>query len=216
MRLTAKDLADTDPAGLILRLENRLTGLEALETKTRHEIDRLGIEAARAREGDQQPATRSSPAAAAGRPPRGSRFRRVDGSRRRRSHMSSGPPVERKGGAHSVRLPGTGSPRKPKRTWAGLAGSDTGGWSALAVRSAGRPCAATMRFIARELALLSLARRMFGDVNPFCNISVRPSGYVRGVRSVAACGGRGGDRHGHRFRKGCRSCAGLSVVASRA
>jgi hypothetical protein len=48
--LTAKDLADTDPAGLVIRLENRLTGLEALKAKALNEIDRLDTETARARE----------------------------------------------------------------------------------------------------------------------------------------------------------------------
>ena len=55
MRLTAKDLAEIDPAGLVIRLENRLTGLEALKTKTLNEIDRLGTEAARAREDHGKP-----------------------------------------------------------------------------------------------------------------------------------------------------------------
>jgi hypothetical protein len=55
IRLAAADLADTDPAGLIIRLENRLTGLESLKTKTVAEIDRLRIEAARAREDIEKP-----------------------------------------------------------------------------------------------------------------------------------------------------------------
>lgn len=50
IRLTAKDLAGTDPAGLVIRLENRLTGLEALKTKTLSEIERMRAEMARARE----------------------------------------------------------------------------------------------------------------------------------------------------------------------
>jgi len=65
VRLTAKDLADADPAGLILRLENRLTGLEALKTKTLNEIDRLGTEAARAREDNGKPFPQVSQLAAA-------------------------------------------------------------------------------------------------------------------------------------------------------
>jgi hypothetical protein len=48
IRLVAKDLAAMDPAGLVIRMENRLTGLEALKVKTVNEIDRLGTEAARA------------------------------------------------------------------------------------------------------------------------------------------------------------------------
>jgi len=55
IRLTAKDLADTDPAGLVIRLENRLTGLEALRTRTLNEIDRLGAEAGRAHEDASKP-----------------------------------------------------------------------------------------------------------------------------------------------------------------
>jgi len=48
IRLTAEDLASADPAGLVIRLENRLTGLEALKTRTLEEIGRLRTEAARA------------------------------------------------------------------------------------------------------------------------------------------------------------------------
>ena len=55
IRLTAKDLTDTDPAGLVIRLENRLTGLEVLKTRTAGEIDRLRIEAARAGEDIDRP-----------------------------------------------------------------------------------------------------------------------------------------------------------------
>ena len=65
VRLTAKDLADADPAGLILRLENRLTGLEVLRTKTLNEIDRLGTEAARAWEGHAKPFPQAGQLAAA-------------------------------------------------------------------------------------------------------------------------------------------------------
>ena len=50
IRLTAKDLAGLDPAGLVIRLENRLTGLEALKAKTLSEIERMRAEMARARE----------------------------------------------------------------------------------------------------------------------------------------------------------------------
>ena len=39
-----------DASGLIIRLENRLNGLEAAKTKTLHEIDRLHAEAAHASE----------------------------------------------------------------------------------------------------------------------------------------------------------------------
>jgi hypothetical protein len=49
IRLTAKDLAGLDPAGLVIRLENRLNGLEALKTKTLSEIERMRAEIARAR-----------------------------------------------------------------------------------------------------------------------------------------------------------------------
>ncbi len=65
IRLTAKDLADTDPAGLVVRLENRLTGLEAIKTRTLGEIDRLGAEAARTREDASKPFTQAGQLAAA-------------------------------------------------------------------------------------------------------------------------------------------------------
>jgi len=55
IRLTTKDLAETDPAGLVIRLENRLTGLESLRTRTVSEIDRLRTEVARAREDALKP-----------------------------------------------------------------------------------------------------------------------------------------------------------------
>jgi hypothetical protein len=48
IRLTAEDLASTDPAGLVTRLENRLSGLAALRTKTLEEIGRLRTEAVHA------------------------------------------------------------------------------------------------------------------------------------------------------------------------
>ena len=63
--LTAKDLADTDPAGLVIRLENRLTGLEALKAKTLNEIGRLRTEAARAREDIRKPFAQTDQLAAA-------------------------------------------------------------------------------------------------------------------------------------------------------
>ena len=50
VRMTTQELAETDPAGLVIRLENRLAGLEALKAKTLDEIDRLRTEAARARD----------------------------------------------------------------------------------------------------------------------------------------------------------------------
>jgi N12 class adenine-specific DNA methylase len=55
IRLTAADLAETDPAGLVIRLEHRLTGLESLKTRTAGEIDRLRNEAARARDDIEKP-----------------------------------------------------------------------------------------------------------------------------------------------------------------
>jgi hypothetical protein len=48
LRLTAHDLAGADAAGVILRLENRLHGLESLKTRTLGEIERLHAEVARA------------------------------------------------------------------------------------------------------------------------------------------------------------------------
>ena len=65
IRLTATDLAETDPAGLVIRLENRLTGLESLKTRTAAEIDRLRTEAARAREDIEKPFPQSGQLAAA-------------------------------------------------------------------------------------------------------------------------------------------------------
>jgi hypothetical protein len=63
--LIAKDLADMDPAGLVIRLENRLTGLETLKAKTLNEIDRLGTESARAREDTSKPFPQADQLAAA-------------------------------------------------------------------------------------------------------------------------------------------------------
>ena len=63
--LIAKDLADMDPAGLVIRLENRLTGLEVLKAKTLNEIDELGIEVARAREDTGRPFPQADQLAAA-------------------------------------------------------------------------------------------------------------------------------------------------------
>ncbi len=65
IRLTAADLTETDPAGLVIRLENRLTGLESLKTRTAGEIDRLRIEAARTREDIDKPLPQSGQLAAA-------------------------------------------------------------------------------------------------------------------------------------------------------
>jgi hypothetical protein len=48
LRLAPKDLADADPARLIMRLENRLAGLETLKTKTQTEAERLRAETAHA------------------------------------------------------------------------------------------------------------------------------------------------------------------------
>ena len=73
IRLTATDLAETDPAGLIIRLENRFTGLESLHARTAAEIDRLRTEAARAREDIDKPFPQSGQLAAAR-----DRVRRID------------------------------------------------------------------------------------------------------------------------------------------
>src|ERR1017187_4293983 len=48
LRMTTEDVVGADPAGLVIRLENRLSGLEALKTRTLDEIDRLRTEVARA------------------------------------------------------------------------------------------------------------------------------------------------------------------------
>jgi N12 class adenine-specific DNA methylase/SAM-dependent methyltransferase len=50
IRLSPDELADTDPARLVIRLENRLHALEAVKTKAFKEILDLKAEAARARE----------------------------------------------------------------------------------------------------------------------------------------------------------------------
>ena len=65
VRLTAKDLADMDASGLIIRLENRLSGLEALRAKTLHEIDRQHAEAAHAGEDSGKPFPQSGQLTAA-------------------------------------------------------------------------------------------------------------------------------------------------------
>src|SRR6266568_2547648 len=65
IRLTAADLTETDPAGLVIRLENRLTGLESLQARTAGEIDRLRIEAARAGEDIDKPFPQSGQPATA-------------------------------------------------------------------------------------------------------------------------------------------------------
>lgn len=49
-RVGSSELNDIDPAKLIVWLENRLHGLEALQAKTRSEIERLELETSRARE----------------------------------------------------------------------------------------------------------------------------------------------------------------------
>jgi hypothetical protein len=50
IRLSPDELADTDPAKLVIRLENRLHGLEAVKAKGLKETGDLKAEAARARE----------------------------------------------------------------------------------------------------------------------------------------------------------------------
>lgn len=50
IRVGSSELNEIDPAKLIVRLENRLHGLETLQAKTDGEIDRLEVEASRARE----------------------------------------------------------------------------------------------------------------------------------------------------------------------
>jgi N12 class adenine-specific DNA methylase/SAM-dependent methyltransferase len=63
--LTAKDLAETEPAGLIIRLENRLSGLEKLKTKTLDEINRLESDSAHARDDIAKPFPQADQLAAA-------------------------------------------------------------------------------------------------------------------------------------------------------
>jgi N12 class adenine-specific DNA methylase len=65
IRMTAEDLADTEPSRLVIRLENRLSGLDALKTKTLDQTDRLRTEAARASEDISKPFPQSGNLAAA-------------------------------------------------------------------------------------------------------------------------------------------------------
>jgi hypothetical protein len=65
LRMTAEDVAGADPAGLVIRLENRLSGLESLKTRTLDEIDRLRTEAARASDDLGKPFAQASQLAAA-------------------------------------------------------------------------------------------------------------------------------------------------------
>jgi N12 class adenine-specific DNA methylase/SAM-dependent methyltransferase len=60
IRLTAGDLAEADPAGLVIRLENRLAGLEAVKARTLAEIDRLRTEVDRARQDTDKPFPQAS------------------------------------------------------------------------------------------------------------------------------------------------------------
>ena len=48
--MTPAEVKSADPGKLIIRLENRLSGLESLRSRSLSEIDQLTIEAARARE----------------------------------------------------------------------------------------------------------------------------------------------------------------------
>jgi len=65
IRLSAAELAAADPARLVIRLENRLTGQDALKVRTLDEIDRLRAELARAREDVGKPFPQSGQLAAA-------------------------------------------------------------------------------------------------------------------------------------------------------
>jgi N12 class adenine-specific DNA methylase len=65
IRLTAKDLAEIDPARLVIRLENRLSGLEALRTKSLGDIRRQEAEAGHAREDMGKPFPQAGQLAAA-------------------------------------------------------------------------------------------------------------------------------------------------------
>jgi N12 class adenine-specific DNA methylase len=65
IRMTTEDLASTDPSGLVIRLENRLAGLEALKSRTLEEISRLHTETARASDDLGKPFPRSDQLTAA-------------------------------------------------------------------------------------------------------------------------------------------------------
>ncbi len=65
LRLAPRDIADADPARLVIRLENRLAGLETLKTKTQTEAERLRTEAAHAAADLGKPFPQTSPLSAA-------------------------------------------------------------------------------------------------------------------------------------------------------
>ena len=55
VRMTPAEVKATDPGKLIIRLENRLNGLESLRSRSQSEIDQLTTEAAHARDDITRP-----------------------------------------------------------------------------------------------------------------------------------------------------------------
>jgi N12 class adenine-specific DNA methylase/SAM-dependent methyltransferase len=65
IRMTPAEVKGVDPGKLIIRLENRLSGLESLRSRSRSEIDQLTAEAAHARDDIARPFPQSGQLAAA-------------------------------------------------------------------------------------------------------------------------------------------------------
>jgi len=65
VRMTPAEVKSTDPGKLIIRLENRLSGLESLRSRSLSEIDQLTTEAAHARDDIARPCPQAGQLAAA-------------------------------------------------------------------------------------------------------------------------------------------------------
>ncbi len=65
IRMTPAEVKAADPGKLIIRLENRLSGLESLRSRSLAEIDQLTTEAAHARDDIARPFTQAGQLAAA-------------------------------------------------------------------------------------------------------------------------------------------------------
>ena len=65
VRMTPAEVKTADPGRLIIRLENRLSGLESLRSRSRAEIDQLTTEAAHARDDIARPFTQADQLTAA-------------------------------------------------------------------------------------------------------------------------------------------------------
>jgi hypothetical protein len=59
IRMSPAEVKATDPAKLVIRLENRLSGMESPKTRTLAEIDQLTAEAAHGRDVDRRPFTQA-------------------------------------------------------------------------------------------------------------------------------------------------------------